>query len=180
MELSEAELEDLKKYAKSLGLERFQARFGPGDVVGAAMAEAKRQWDAGYRPDKRMPWYKFQVFRAAIVLIRAHDNQRRGVDCEIKDMEENHYLDSPNLLVNAITGPLTTVLRKERDDALQAALSNLDDKSRAILWDNCVLEKSFEEIAFSLGITRSEVQSIRKKAVNSLAVYLKEKPHGRK
>ncbi|MEM7316938.1 MAG: sigma-70 family RNA polymerase sigma factor [Planctomycetota bacterium] len=153
---------------------RLRARVDASDVLQEAFVDVSRQLDSYREKRSEIPfflWLRLQTGSRLAQLHRRHlGTEKRDVNREQPPM---HIPDASSIfMAGQLAGQFTSVdrgLRKQEvADKLLQTLNSLSDKDREIIAMRHYEELSTEEIAISLGMTRSGVLKRYGRAIERL------------
>lgn len=150
---------------------RLANRLDPSDVVQDAMLVAVRRFDdyLEKRPLPFYPWLRRLAWERLVQLHRKHVlRQKRAVEREIFPLPDQSAIHLANRLIASDTSPSGRVVRRERRDRVQEALSDLSDQDCEVLLLLYLEQLSTADMAAVLGITPAAVRQRHARALQRL------------
>ncbi len=159
---------------------RLAARVDPSDVVQEVLAKANDNLDRWLRdrPIPFYPWLREMAAQELITLYRRHvEAARRSVRREEPGMlalPDESLAHLAQQLATSATSPSQRLLKKEKQQRVREALSQLPERDREILVLRHLEQLSVAETAEVLGIREGAVKTRHVRALERLRLLLQE------
>ncbi len=159
---------------------RLAARVDPSDVVQEVLAEANTKLDRYLqeRPLPFYPWLRELAWERLAHLHRRHvQAARRSVRREepgLMALPDESLQDLASRMVTSATSPTQQMLRKERQERVRQALTQLPERDREVLVLRHLEQLSVADTAEVLGITPGAVKARHVRALERLRGLLQD------
>jgi RNA polymerase sigma-70 factor, ECF subfamily len=172
----------LKKYVTTLRMNpRIRVRLDESDVVQETLTRAVQSGCPFQEEDdnRRLAWL-FAIAKTVICdASRTHLSQGRDVDREQRQLTQT-LEDSTAEYLLVLSGkelsPHDQVLLNEKQSLLEAAIRQLPEKQRDVVWRIVTEHKSYAEAATELGITEGAVAGLYRRGIKTVCEKLGDSP----
>jgi RNA polymerase sigma-70 factor, ECF subfamily len=152
---------------------QLQAKGGGSDLVQETFFEAQRDFDkfSGSTQDEMLAWLRRILLHNIHNFRRFWETDKRNAGVEIP-IQENNSSDMGPELPSPDQTPSQVAIKKERIDAVDAAMAQLPDEYRQVIMFRNQQHLSFEEISSKLGRTADAARKLWARAVEKLNAEL--------